>query len=170
MMTEATTQRSDTGTDDDIAEKMMEVILAGGTIKDIQGVSDDMMEGIYAFAHRFYHDGRLDDAETFFRFLCLYDFYNAEYALGLGAVLQMKRKYQRAIDTYALAYALSRNDLRSMLQAGQCNLSLKRLEAARCCFERVVDSSTDNRLVERARAYLDAIEISETNIHTRNKA
>lgn len=33
-----------------------------------------MMDGLYAHAYEFYNQGRLDEAETFFRFLCIYDF------------------------------------------------------------------------------------------------
>ncbi len=28
--------------------------------------------------------------ETFFRFLCIYDFYNPDYTMGLAAVCQLK--------------------------------------------------------------------------------
>ncbi|WP_306453916.1 MULTISPECIES: tetratricopeptide repeat protein, partial [unclassified Burkholderia] len=42
------------------------------------------MDGIYAYAYRFYQRGRLDEAEVFFRFLYIYDFYNVDYATGLA--------------------------------------------------------------------------------------
>src|SRR5579859_6956976 len=94
----------------DMAVAVLEAVQGGATLKDLQGVSQELMDGIYAFAYRFYQQGRLDDAEVFFRFLCIYDFYNAEYALGLAAVCQMKKQYEKAIDLYALAYALSKDD------------------------------------------------------------
>ncbi|WP_141110970.1 tetratricopeptide repeat protein, partial [Burkholderia pseudomallei] len=68
----------------------------------------DLMDGIDAIAHRVGEPARLDDAEVFFRFLCIYDFYIAEYALALAAVCQLKKKFARAIDLYALAYSLSK--------------------------------------------------------------
>jgi type III secretion system low calcium response chaperone LcrH/SycD len=144
---------------EDLAQSLVHAIFDGAALKDIHGISDDAMKGVYAYAYKFYQEGKLDEAETFFRFLCLYDFYNAEYALGLGAVLQLRKRYQQAIDAYALSYALSRFDLRPLLQAGQCHLKLGTLDTARSCFQRVVDQSTDDLLIAKAQIYLEAIPV-----------
>ncbi|WP_445147345.1 type III secretion system translocator chaperone SicA [Dyella sp. Tek66A03] len=149
--------------DEQIARLLMDGIQSGAAIKDLHGISDDMLEGVYAYAHRFYVNGQLDEAETFFRFLYLYDFYNGEYALGLGAVFQMKREYQKAIDMYALAFALTKRDYRPMFHVGQCQLALKKLTVAKECFGTVADKSGDEKLVARARIYLEAIDTSQSN-------
>jgi type III secretion system low calcium response chaperone LcrH/SycD len=143
--------------DEATVQALIEGLQEGATIKDLKGVSDDLLEGIYAFAHRFYCNGQLEEAEAFFRFLCLYDFYNGEYALGLGAVHQMKGEYQRAIDMYALAYALLGLDYRPMLHTGQCQLALGKVSLARECFDIVITHSQDATQVARATAYLQAI-------------
>ena len=148
---------SEQNTDKATIEALAEGILAGATIKDLKGIDDDVLESIYAFAHRFYSAGQLDEAETFFRFLCLYDFYNGEYALGLGAVYQLKGQYQKAIDMYALAYALTAHDYRPMLHTGQCQLALGKVTIARECFDIVIQYAKDEGLVSRANAYLDAM-------------
>ncbi|WP_429522694.1 type III secretion system translocator chaperone SicA [Paraburkholderia youngii] len=126
----------------------------GASLKDLQGVSQELMDGIYALAYQFYQDGRIDDAEAFFRFLCIYDFYNAEYALGLAAVFQFKKNYARAIDIYALAFALSKEDYRPIFHTGQCHLMAGKAGLARRCFSVVVELSSDERLKERAASYL----------------
>jgi type III secretion system low calcium response chaperone LcrH/SycD len=150
--------QTDTATNDDATlEALLESVQHGATIKDLKGIDDGLMEGVYAYAHRFYTNGQLDEAETFFRFLCLYDFYNGEYALGLAAVHQMKGNYQKAIDIYALAFTFLRADYRPILHAGQCQLSLGKPELARDAFEVVVQSSKDAGLVARATAYLQAM-------------
>jgi type III secretion system low calcium response chaperone LcrH/SycD len=143
--------------DEATVQALIEGLQEGATVKELKGVSDDVLEGIYAFAHRFYSNGQLEEAEAFFRFLCLYDFYNGEYALGLGAVHQMKGEYQRAIDMYALAYALLRADYRPMLHTGQCQLALGKVNVARECFDIVIAHSQDAAHVARATAYLQAI-------------
>ena len=120
------------------------------------------MEGVYAYAHRFYVNGQLDEAETFFRFLCLYDFYNGEYALGLAAVHQLKGQYEKAIDLYAIAFTLLDADYRPMLHVGQCQLALGKPQVAQECFRIVVDSARDPALVTRAKAYLQAISHVQT--------
>src|ERR1700682_5405286 len=119
----------------EMTASLMEAVQNGATIKDLQGVTQDLMDGIYAFAHRFYQQGRLDDAEVFFRFLCIYDFYNAEYAMGMAAVCQLKKNYAKAIDLYALAFSLSKNDYRPMFHKGQCHLMMGRARMAGRCLE-----------------------------------
>ncbi|MGH8036346.1 MAG: SycD/LcrH family type III secretion system chaperone, partial [Stenotrophomonas sp.] len=164
-----------TGTDadqamlDEMAQLLLDGAQSGAAIKDLKGVSDDMLEGVYAYAHRFYTDGRLDEAETFFRFLYLYDFYNGDYALGLAAVLQMKKQYAKAIDMYALAYALLKRDERPMLHVGQCHLALGKLAMARGCFETVLLRSTNPDLAARAKVYLQALSPTDDDAPESNK-
>lgn len=136
---------------------LWDAVQQGFALKDIQGVSDGVMEGVYAYAYDFYQKGQLEEAETFFRFLCLYDMYNVDYLLGLGAVYQLRKHYQRALDTYALAAALAKNDSRPMFYAGQCNMMLRRRGKARFCFEIVAAESLDQNLKNKAQAYLEAI-------------
>ena len=138
-------------TEEQVDEKLYQAI------EDFQGASDDMLEGVYAYAYQFYQSGQLDQGESFFRFLCLYDFYNGEYALGLGAVHQLKREYQKAIDMYALAFVLARGDYRPMFHTGQCQLALNKLPVAIECFEMVVKNASDGKLVERAKVYLEFV-------------
>lgn len=166
MTSENTTVADDSGapadadSSDALAQNLLESLQAGATIKELHGVSPELMEGVYAYAHRFYTQGRLDEAETFFRFLCLYDFYNGEYALGLGAVFQLKRQYQQAIDMYALAFALTQDDPRPMFHVGQCHLALGKVKLAQECFESVLKRPGNGELSARARAYLDALAAS----------
>lgn len=142
----------------DMATALLEAVQNGATLKDLHGVSQDLMDGIYAFAYRFYQQGRLDDAEVFFRFLCIYDFYNVEYAMGLAAVCQLKKEYSKAVDLYALAYSLSRDDYRPMFHTGQCHLMMGKAPLARRCFSIVVDRSSDERLKQKAASYLDGLD------------
>ncbi|MGY4730884.1 type III secretion system translocator chaperone SicA [Burkholderia pyrrocinia] len=142
----------------DMATALLEAVQNGATLKDLHGVSQDLMDGIYAFAYRFYQQGRLDDAEVFFRFLCIYDFYNVEYAMGLAAVCQLKKEYSKAIDLYALAYSLSRDDYRPMFHTGQCHLMMGKAPLARRCFSIVVERSSDERLKQKAASYLDGLD------------
>lgn len=138
-------------------DRVLEGIQDGATFKDMYGISSEAMEAIYAHAYGFYQQGRLDEAESLFRLLCIYDFHNADYALGLGAVFQLKKQYDKALDVYAMAYTISGGDQRAMLYAGECNLLLRRLGKARRCFETVIEEQADIRIRSKAEAYLDAI-------------
>lgn len=147
------------------SDNLIEAIQNGATLKAVNGVSNETMNDVYKLAYDFYHHGKLNDAESLFRFLCIYDFYNPEYAMGLAAVYQLKKDYQKAIDFYALAYSLSKDDYRPMFYAGQCNLMQRRAVQARKCFEIVVSRCTDDALNQRASTYLLALnEISSEEV------
>lgn len=76
---------------DAYAESLLDAIQNGATLKDVYAVPNDTMQDVYKLAYDFYYHGKLDDAESLFRFLCIYDFYNPEYAMGLAAVYQLKK-------------------------------------------------------------------------------
>lgn len=144
--------------DETVATSLLDAIQQGATLKDIQGMPHDVMDGIYAYAYQFYQQGRLEDAEVFFRFLCVYDFYNPEYPMGLAAVFQLKKEYAKAIDFYALAFSLSKQDYRPMLYGGQCYLSMGKASMARRCFKTVMDNPADERLKQIAASYLAGLD------------
>ena len=138
-------------------DTVIDGIQAGATFKDMYSISSDTMEAIYGQAYDFYQQGRLDEAESMFRLLCVYDFYNVDYALGLGAVFQLKKDYSKALDVYAMAYTISGGDHRAMLCAGECNLLLRRLGKARRYFEMLTVEGVDDRIHKKAAAYLRII-------------
>ena len=61
------------------------------------------MEGIYSFAYDFLSERKLDEAEAIFKFLCLYDFYNVDYIMGLAAVNQLKSNIKQLSIFYAFS-------------------------------------------------------------------
>ena len=143
--------------DEQMVQIIWDAVSSGATLKDIHGISDDLMDNLYAHAYDFYGKGRLDDAEKFFRFLCIYDFYNTQYIMGLAAVCQMKKEYQKAIELYVLAFAMMKADYRPVFFTGQCHLGLRRAAKARQCFELVCEQSQDAALRGKAQIYLDAL-------------
>jgi type III secretion system low calcium response chaperone LcrH/SycD len=143
--------------DEQIALDVVDALLGGAALKDVQGISDEHMSSLYAFAYEFYEQGRLDDAEKFFHFLCIYDFYNSQYWMGLAAVHQLKQNHQKAIDLYAIAFAQGSNDWRPMLYTGQCQLALGKIGKARLCFEYVLEQAREDDLRQQARVYLDTL-------------
>ncbi|MCD5360259.1 MULTISPECIES: type III secretion system translocator chaperone SicA [Chromobacterium] len=151
----------DNVSDERLAEMVWEAVSEGATLKDVHGIPPDMMEGLYAHAYDFYNKGRLDEAETFFRFLCIYDFYNSDYIMGLAAVCQLKKQFQKAADLYAVAFALSKNDYRPVFFTGQCQLFMRKAAKARQCFELVCEQSDDESLRAKAQVYLDSLQETE---------
>ncbi|TKI05076.1 type III secretion system translocator chaperone SicA [Martelella alba] len=141
-----------------IADMLWNAVSNGATLKDVHDLPDEMMEGIYAHAYDFYHKGQLDEAATFFRFLCIYDFYNPDYYLGLGAVYQLKKQFQKAADIYAVAFSLAKEDYRPVFFSGQCQLLMQKANKAKQCFEQVVAHCQEESLRVKAKAYLDTLQ------------
>lgn len=139
-------------------EEVSDVLLDGATFKEIHGIPESTMQGIYAFAYEFYQQGKLQEAETFFRFLSIYDFYNADYVMGLAAVYQLKKNYEKAVELYALAFMLAKKDYRPLFYAGQCNLLMNKASAALSCFESTVNGTDDEALKRRAEVYLTTLQ------------
>lgn len=53
---------------DELLNDVTSALMSGATYKDIHGISQEMMDGIYAYAYEFYQQGKLKEAETFFAF------------------------------------------------------------------------------------------------------
>ena len=139
------------------AALMLDAVSDGARLCDLHGIPDHVMNGIHVYAYDFYRQGRLDEAEAFFRFLCLYDFYKADYAIGLAAVFQLQERYRQAIDMYGVAMRLGTDDPSPVFYAGQCFLKLGIPEDAAECFEFVIEHGRDASMLERARGYLESI-------------
>ncbi|HBA9710313.1 TPA: type III secretion system translocator chaperone SicA [Escherichia coli] len=142
---------------ENISTAILSAINEGATLKDINAIPDEMMDDLYSYAYDFYNKGRIEEAEIFFRFLCIYDFYNVNYILGLAAIYQIKEQFQQAADLYAVAFALSKNDYSPVFYTGQCYLRLKSPLKAKDCFLLVLQHSNDEKLKAKAQSYLDAI-------------
>lgn len=141
-----------------VVEMVWNAVNEGLTLKDVHDLPDEMMEGLYAHAYDFYHKGQLEEAATFFRFLCIYDFYNADYYMGLAAVYQLQKQFQKAADIYAVAFSLAENDYRPVFYTGQCQLMMNKANKAKQCFELVIEHCQEETICLRAQAYLDAIQ------------
>ncbi len=143
--------------DDKLSDMLLSCLNENVTLKDIHEIPEDMMNSLYAHAYQFYLKGKLDNAETFFRFLCMYDFYNTDYFMGLAAVYHLKKQYQKAADLYSVVFAMSSDDYRSVFHAGQCQLMMGENLKARRCFELVCDKSKDSELIKKASLYRENI-------------
>lgn len=66
---------------------------------------------LYSMAYYSYQGGRYEDAENFFRLLTSMDIPTPKIWMGLGAALQMQKKYQEAIDAYSAAALLEEGEM-----------------------------------------------------------
>lgn len=138
-------------------------ILDGLPIKDRAGITDEEILQLHATACYFFEKGKLNEAELFFRQLCVIDASKIDYVLGLGAVLQRKKLYAKAVDVYALAHIAQTNDSRPMFYAGQCHFFDRKYVKAKICFEEVIKNNYSAELSKMAGLFLEAIEKGKSN-------
>ena len=142
----------------EIASKFERALGMGATLAELHGINPDTLEGVYAYAYNFYEKGRLDEAELFFKFLCIYDFQNYNYLKGYAAVCQLKKDYQKAFDMYHICLMLSPdNDFSLVYYMGQCQMGLKNIKMATELFNTVVTYSQNEKIKEMATAYLELL-------------
>ena len=89
-------------TEDDI-RTILDAMSAGLSPAEVAGVDQDRLEALYALGHRLYTVGELKDAETAFKSLCLYDYRDPRFWMGLGATLQAQERFAMAAEVYGLA-------------------------------------------------------------------
>ncbi|EHK6580705.1 tetratricopeptide repeat protein [Escherichia albertii] len=136
----------------------------GASLAELHGVTPDTLEGIYAYAYAyaydFYEKGRLDEAELFFKFLCIYDFQNYNYLKGYAAVCQLKKQYQKAYDIYNVCLILCPNDdFSTVYYMGQCQMGLNNIAIAIECFKSVVEYSSNEKIKGMASTWLELLDM-----------
>ncbi len=141
------------------AQLLEDFVLKGRSIREIQGLSDEQMEAIYATAYTLYNGGRYEDAEKIFQCLSLFDHLGHRYWMGLGATRQMLKKYKEAIDAYSMAAVLNLKDPQASLHAAECNLALNNIEGAKSALRCTLEyGEKDPKAKARAEALLSFLE------------
>lgn len=119
----------------DISDEQMKSILdrfmtKGGTFKDLKGFTDQEMEAIYGVGYNLLQNGKSDEAEKVFRFLCFFDHLEKKYWLGLGLCRKALKSYAGAVDAFGMAGVLDVKDPRAPMHAAECHIALGNKEAA----------------------------------------
>lgn len=106
-------------------EKLAKEIVKKGTMpKDILGMSDAMVEGLYAQAYRLYNTGKYKDASQIFRILIMMNAVEPKYSMGLGACHHMLKEYRSAIDTYMICGILNPENPIPHYHASDCYIQM----------------------------------------------
>jgi type III secretion system low calcium response chaperone LcrH/SycD len=113
-----------------IQKKAMEVLGAGGSMKDIRGLSAEEIETIYSIGFNLYNQAKYSQAEPMFQFACFYAHLEPRYWMALGNCRQMMKRYPAAIDSYGFAFMLDSEDPWPTIQTAICYLSMGNKELA----------------------------------------
>jgi len=127
------------------------------TLAEAKGIKAEELESVYSLALDFYRTGRYKDAETLFRFLTVYCHTEKRYQLGYGAVLQVQRRFDEAIATYArITLLLDAKWVKPSYYAAECYLAKGDKTQAMSAIEYVRECA--DKTTEEGRKYLGKAE------------
>jgi type III secretion system low calcium response chaperone LcrH/SycD len=116
--------------------RLVDAVTSGVPLAEVTGIGREALESLYTLGYNLYNAGDQESAETVFQALCLYDFNDPRFWMGLGATRQALEKYAPAIDAYSLAaIASALGDPEPIFHSGVCYLKLGDLETAAGAFE-----------------------------------
>lgn len=90
------------------------------TAKDVLGLTDAMVEGIYGQAYRLYNTGKYKDACQIFRLLLMLNATEVKFAMGLSACFHMMKDYEAAIGAYTLVSTIDANNPLPFYHSSDC--------------------------------------------------
>jgi len=86
------------------------ILIEGESMKDLLGLNEQVVEGIYGQAYRLYNAGKYKEASQLFRLLVVLNGTEAKYSMGLAACFHMMKEYlrQQSSITYLVYWILMR--------------------------------------------------------------
>lgn len=142
-----------------LEKKVVEVIkglAAGKPMYETCGLGPDEVEAVYALGYTYYQVGRLEEAESLFRFVTMMDSLDPKYGYALASTLQAERKFEAAALLYAVLVAIDITNPAIYNGAAECRLAMGDKEGAIGALEALtmaIDTKTPagNAVVERAK-------------------
>lgn len=116
-----------------VVDSIVEAILQKGDFTDSSKVLPlEILEGIYAYAYRYYDMKKYKEALPLFTLLCSQQVQNSTYWMGLGGCYQQLFEYEKAVEAYSVAavYGDAKNDPYPHYFAAECYLSLHLVDQA----------------------------------------
>ncbi len=140
---------------------LIQALLEGHTLATIQGIGQDKVDGLYAFAHGLYERQRYEEARKVFTYLMTLDHHETLYMGAVASCLQMLKRYDEAIEYYCLASVYNLGDPRPTFHTAECLLAQGRTDEARDALSMVLNDCREHRyaaLKRRAQALLDLLD------------
>ncbi|MBA3721565.1 MAG: SycD/LcrH family type III secretion system chaperone [Parachlamydiaceae bacterium] len=142
----------------EVSDKLLK---QGLPAKDAFGMSNQLLEGMYAQAYRLYNTGKYVEATHLFRLLILLDPIEAKYVLGLAACFHMLKEYKNAVQTYTMCAILDPKSPIPHYHSSDCFIQIKEYVSAMVCLELAIKKAGDQpeyaKMKERAILSLESI-------------
>lgn len=149
-------------------ENLTKKIEKSKSAKEVMGLTDAMVEGIYGQAYRLYNTGKFDEAIKIFRMLVMMNSAEPKYSMGLAACFHMKKNYKAAVEGYAIVQVIDPNNPVPFYHMSDCFIQLGDLSSAYYSLEMAVKRAGDKpefkALKEKAALTMKSLkkEIEET--------
>lgn len=104
-----------------------QALLKSSSLQQAFGISHQEMELLYKEAYLQYENNKLEEASITFRFLVLFDPWIKKHWMGLASCQQLRKFYDKALHSYAIAAALDSEDPYPHFYAYQCCLASNNL-------------------------------------------
>ena len=111
--------------------RVLDVLEAGGTLKDITGLTKAEVEKAHVIGLGLLDQAKYAKAEPLLQFACLYEHTSPRYWMALGRCRQSLKNYPGAIDAYLMGHASDETDPSPVVQAAVCYLALGDKDNAR---------------------------------------
>ncbi len=96
----------------------------GASLSEAMEISNDVLEGMYDQAYRYYNMGQYKKAHPIFSFLFLMNYKDSRFVMGLGACAHMMQNYPEAIQAYECASLQNLTDPVPLYHAVDCYINL----------------------------------------------
>lgn len=127
----------------DFQQVAAKAVQGGMMPKDMMGLSDAMVEGIYGQAYRLYNTGKYKDASQLFRLLIMLNSTEPKYAMGLAACFHMLKEYKNAVSTYAICGVIDPENPIPHYHASDCYIHMNDPVSALIALEMAVKRAGD---------------------------
>jgi type III secretion system low calcium response chaperone LcrH/SycD len=105
-----------------LTEQLMQ---KGGAPKDLLGISDEMVEGVYGQAYRLYNTGKYRDACQIFRMLVMINATEPRYIMGQAACLHMLKEFKSAAESYTICGMMDPDNPVPHFHASDCYIQMQ---------------------------------------------
>lgn len=133
------------------------LLLDGGRLAGLRGVTEQECEALYQFGHGFYSQARYNEAFRIFALLVTYDHLEPRYLMALAASAQMLGRYQDALQHYSTATILLLDDPAPMLYSAECCIALRMKEGAVEALQMAIELAGDTPEYAAIRARAEAL-------------
>ena len=132
----------DAALDNDLKDIAKKLFQDGSTLAELKGITRRELNAVYQMGLGFYNTGRFDDAEKVFTFLVMFDHLEPKYWLGVGAVQQVKKNFEKAKAAYVQASMLDIHNPKPQYYAAECYLALGQRDDAVATLETLLEYCT----------------------------